>query len=304
MTLMTLLALLIVLAIEYYFRWGAEYRNFSWLNLWRQKLTDWFLEQTFLSGWGGLLLILVTPVLALLIFVNLFSGPLYLLISFLLACCVLFLSLGPKPLVTALSDYLEAKERGDLEAADLSLRAEFGDEKLDENQNPIRNATEIILYETQLRYFSVIFWFVTLGPFGALFYRLAYEYAILCRTDHANNAIDDNQSDTNQGENILREHSIIIDQLIDWLEWLPARLTGLIFLLAGDFVKSFPILKNHLVDFSSNNQSVVIEIGKASLGLNAQTETSSQENSDVIGLIKRTFIIYLVLIAMLSSVIL
>lgn len=319
MTLITLLALLVVLAVEHYLRWGAEYRNFVWLISWRKTLDKHFSDKPFFSDWAGLAFILLAPILALLVFINLFSGFIYFLVFFVISCAVLFLTLGPKPLESSLNQYFEFKEKDDMHSASLALQSEFSQQGSSNSDvdgsegDPIRRATHIILRESQLRYFSVIFWFVILGPFGALLYRLTYEYLILCskqllsqdenKSSEVTELESDDLVDIDQHQ-VFEKHLQLLTTITYWLEWLPSRVTAFIFLLVGDFVKSFTVLKKNLFNFSSDNQQLVIQTGIASLGLKAQNDSEKTENNEAVALIKRSFIIYLVLVAILTFLLL
>jgi len=204
----------------------------------------------------------------------------------------------------------------------------------------VRDASKIILTESQQGYFSVIFWFVLLGPYGALAYRLSYEYYQFCCKSEYQKPVDDSMpvddsvpeeavSDYDEGElrdqaNVLSLHFALMQKLVYWLDWLPVRLTGLMFLLAGDFVRGSAKFSQFILDFDTDNDKVVNEVGLVSLGLKdksdldtshqntvaseGQDATSDQngeipaENKLVGSLIKRTAIIYLVVVALLSPI--
>jgi AmpE protein len=280
---MTLISVLIVISLEYYFRWGAEHRSFSWFSSLQEKLEDQFAEHKFWSGWGGISVILLLPILVMWLFLNIFSGAFYLLVLFIVACLVLFMTIGPKPLKTSLKSYFDAMERGDEEAAYLALQQESALEDVPESEDLIRNATRVILVESQIRYFGIIFWFIFLGPFGALFYRLAQIYHCSCK------------------QNANDEHFQLMSILVHWLDWAPSRLTSLLFLLTGDFVNGFYRVKDYLVDLDANNNQLISETGIAALGIDIGMAASDiQENKDALAMVERTVIIYLVAVAVLS----
>ncbi len=119
---MTLISVLIVVALEYYFSWGAEVRSFSWFQLMQDKLEDQFADKSFWQGWGGIAVILLLPLTVLWIFLSVFSGSFYSIILFLTACFILFMTIGPKQLSVSLSTYFEAMERGGRESCRAPLR--------------------------------------------------------------------------------------------------------------------------------------------------------------------------------------
>ena len=55
---MTLISLLLVLALEFHFKLGSEYRDFAWFNKAREYLTGLFSKQDFFESWGGVAIIL------------------------------------------------------------------------------------------------------------------------------------------------------------------------------------------------------------------------------------------------------
>lgn len=285
---MTLISLLLVLALEFHFKLGSEYRDFTWFNKARDYLTSLFAEQDFFDSWGGVAIILMTPVLLLFAFVSLFDGSLYWLVLLLVSIPILFLCLGPKPLEHSFAAYFESMQRNDLEAAFLHLgqvQQDGENEDIPENDELVRAATRTILIESQKRYFGVIAWFIFLGPLGALFYRLAHLYRDYCGTQE------------------FDEHLPLMNRLVHWIEWLPARLTSLAFLLTGDFVNGFYRIKDYLSDADANNNQLISETGIAALGLEmGVSDGNVEENHRTIAMVRRTVIIYVVAAALMATI--
>ena len=282
---MTLIVILIVLAAEFYFRWGAEFRSYAWFESIQAKLYDLMGDKPFYEGWGGVALILLTPVVILALVISAFPQPLYYLALFLISIIVLFMSLGPIALKQTYSVYFEAMERGDSEAGYLSLQQAGVLNDLSESDPLVRNATRSILVESQTRYFGVIFWFIFLGPYGALFYRLSHYYAGICNKES------------------LEEHGLYLDKLLHIIDWAPARLTSCLFLLTGDFVNGFYRVKDYLFDLNADNRHLISETGIAALGLDlSSSDEALDENHNALAMVERTVIIYLVVAAALSPV--
>lgn len=280
---MTLIAILLVFALEYYFQWGAEYRQFDWFYRLQETLEDKWGELGFFQGWGGVVLILGLPPIILWLLLSLLSGFFYYTVLLLVSCCILFLTLGPKPLKHSFSTYLAAMERGDEEAGYLSLQQECPGEDIPQSDDLVRNATRLILVESQTRYFSVLCWFIFLGPFGALFYRLAHLYYCYCKRQEYD------------------EHLTILTVLLHWLDWLPARITSLLFLLTGDFVNGFYRVRDYLTDLNASNRQIISETGVSALGIKlGMSESCLQENKDALAMVERTWIVYLVAVVALS----
>jgi len=301
---MTLISLLIVLALEFHFKIGSEYRNFNWFNKAQQYLSDRFSDKDFFESWGGIAIILLTPIGLLYGAFNLFDGSLFWLITLVVSIVILFLCLGPLPLEKSFEHYFKAVENDDLEAAYLHLNrigssneiekddeitgeVDIEQDSLDiaEKDELVRNATRKILTESQKRYFGVIAWFIVLGPLGALFYRLCYIYHAHCRAEE------------------FDEHLPLMDQVIHWIEWVPARVTSMLFLLTGDFVNGFYRIQDYLTDADADNNQLISETGVASLGLEMGINDGDvDENHRTMALVNRTVIFYLVLGAIISTI--
>jgi len=297
---MILISLLIVLALEFHFKIGSQYRDFKWFEKARNFLAEVFSSRSFFDSWGGICVILLSPVLILYGFVSIFDGIIYSLVLLVVSIVVLFLTLGPISLEKTFENYFESMDRDDLEGAYLHLKqddVELGavaDTDIEpEEQNPdtpendelVRNATRKILVESQKRYFGVIAWFIFLGPLGALFYRLSHIYRDACLTSE------------------FDEHLPLMDSVIHWVDWVPARITSLLFLLTGDFVKGFYRIKDYLYDADANNDQLISDTGIAALGLEMGVSTGGvDENHSSIELVHRTVIIYLVIAAVMTTI--
>ncbi len=285
---MYFVCLLLVLALEFHFKVGNEYKRFEWFDKIANYLTDRFSEKTFFEGWQGIALIILSPILVVYVILNLFDGYSYWIISFCVSFALLFICLGPKSLEKSFEDYFASMKRDDQEAAYLHIQglcevSENSD--IPEQDELVRNVTRKILTEGQKRYFGVITWFIFLGPLGALFYRLSVIYKDKC----AANEFD--------------EHLPKLVQLNHWIGWVPARITALLFLLTGDFMNGFYRIKDYLYDAEANNDQLISETGIASIGLEMGVSVGNvDENIRSLDLVHRTVIFYLVLAAILATV--
>lgn len=304
---MILISLVIALAAEFHFKIGSEFRQFIWFK----KMIDFFNQQfasrSFFEGWIGVAIIILSPIAVLAGFISLFSGPLHWLVLFVVSIVLLFLSLGPKPLEKSFSEYFASMEREDFEAAflHLSVRQEASDSLSgidDEEENNIesnseqslspekdelvRSATRKMLIESQKRYFGVIAWFILLGPLAALFYRLAFLYRDHCADEE------------------FDEHLPIMETVIHWIDWIPSRITSMMFLLTGDFANGFYRIKDYLTDAAADNQQLISETGIAALGLDMGiSDGDVDENYKTMDMIERTAIFYLVLGAVAALIV-
>jgi membrane protein required for beta-lactamase induction len=298
---MTLICLLIALALEFHFKLGSEFRKFTWFDSIRSFLSDQFSDNDFFESWGGIAIIILTPVLVLWGFTSIFDGMFYWFIMFIVSTVVLFICLGPKPLEESFKPYFESMENDDVEGAYLHIKEIQQDENITsdisdfaeqessergpviERDELIRDVTRLILTESQKRYFGVIAWFIFLGPLGALLYRLSYIYCEYCQSEQ------------------FDEHLPLMRRVIHWMDWVPARITSLLFLLTGDFVSGFYRVQDYLSDADADNNQLISDTGIAALGIEMGIcDDDLDENHKTQSMVQRTVIFYLVVGAIMT----
>jgi len=129
----------------------------------------------------------------------------------------------------------------------------------------------------------VLMYFVLLGPAGALLYRLAGTFEFSVRDDE----------DSPYQEKLK--------QLRFVLDWLPARLTGFLYTLAGDFTGAMPRFKQFIFTEQSQNELLLEETGLGALGIKEEHCTDIiDENKQALNLVIRTVVVFLVIIAVLT----
>ncbi len=205
----TLLAVLLVVAAAHALPDLARLRDFSWLKRW---LSRW-------NGSHGAPSPLWLP-LAAFVLCGLASGVLQKVLFGLPALAfgvlVLFYSWGPRDLDADIESVLKAPDSDRRHAAALGLRPVPSAEPLPFQSAPLVEAT---FASALSRWFGVLFWFVVLGPAGALGYRivqlLARHPAFTAETD---------------GEPRARlERAALV------LDWAPSHLMALTLALATEF---------------------------------------------------------------------
>jgi AmpE protein len=165
----TLLAVVAALVIGHMAQsLAASVRHYDWYGTWLEWLDAQFPEGSFWRGRWGIALALVPPLLAVLLFQVALDRPFYGLVGVLFAIGVLFYAWGPRDLdidIDAIVDAPDAASRRDAMAAlwpDAPPLAIDG------------GALVSAVFQNALRrWFGVLFWFLLMGPVGALLYRLA-----------------------------------------------------------------------------------------------------------------------------------
>ncbi|MCU7858805.1 MAG: regulatory signaling modulator protein AmpE, partial [Candidatus Thiodiazotropha sp. (ex Lucinoma kastoroae)] len=177
---MTLMIILICLIAERFLLEKVHLRNNRWLLrysewLQHQKLPAW-LER----GVVGIALLLLPPLLAIGIFQHIFDEG---LLGISLSIVILLYCLGPEDLDTQISQYTEAVDNGD----EANINAIASTIIMDEPpiSEPARSqaVAEGVLLQANQNLFAVLFWFIVLGPLGAMIYRLSTWLPALVRSN-------------------------------------------------------------------------------------------------------------------------
>lgn len=210
----TLLAVVAALVIGHLAQsLAASVRHYDWYAHWLDWLDAQFPEGSFWRGRWGAALALVPPLLVVLLFQIALRYPLYGLVGVLFAIAVLFYAWGPRDLdldIDAIADAPDATAR---RAAMARLWPDAPPLTID------GGALVSAVFQNALRrWFGVLFWFLLLGPFGALLYRL-----VVLETEGEDSGLL--PLDTLEGARALRAV----------LDWPVSQLVTLAMALAGDF---------------------------------------------------------------------
>jgi len=160
----TLIAVVLALMAGHFAPQLAELRRFEWVEAWFARLAgsgqDWFASRF------ALILSLGAPILLVGLLHGLLSQWWFGLAGLVFAVVVLFYCWGPRD--------LDLDVEAAASAEDPDARREALQRLLpDDSQPPPRVAEQVFVAALQ-RWFSVLLWFLLLGPAGALLYRLAH----------------------------------------------------------------------------------------------------------------------------------
>ena len=266
---MSFLVLLLVGLILLWSPWHIGYP--------RDVLHDWVRRAMGVgSGWStvaGVLMLLIPVGVVLWAVQGLIYGILTLLLHVgLLLCCV-----GRHdPLRSMNTDFIAAWERGDQAAAALVAEQQLG---------VVSEQAETLLVEVRGRmaattlqdYFVPAFWYLLLGPLGALAYRLLE----LTRQQWGHSA----------------SHPAGI--LVHALEWIPARLLALSFALVGQFDSTLRALRGMAAEWELSAGEVVARSTGAALVIES-AEPEVEILHEARQLLIRAILAWAVIIAFLS----
>jgi AmpE protein len=207
----TLLAIVLVLAASHAMPDLARLRDFSWLRVW---LVRWSGDSTKESR-PVLLLVALLFALCALIQAAL-DNVLFGLPLFAFAAIMLFFCWGPRELDADVDAVLKAPDRDQRLAAAQALRPDPVDLPIPLEASALVEAT---FASALSRWFGVLFWFVVLGPAGALGYRIVQ---LLARNRAFADGVDARQREW-------------LERTLRILDWAPAHLMALTLALVSDF---------------------------------------------------------------------
>jgi AmpE protein len=277
---MTFIVTLIALLIERFFDW-SHLRNWNWYTNYQQAVTKRF------SGTSPFILLAITIVPLLIVVAILefvLRAPLFGLVELLFQLLLFLYCLGPQNLWADSYACINALVHGDTQAAAEKLKTSFGVTDSNSKQALHGQLLNNIFIAANRRVFAIVFWFMVLGPIGAVLYRVV----TLSSAEFSKQAA--------VPELIPSARSI--ESILDWI---PVRIFACVFALGGHFVKVISCWRKKPVMGLEINDKLLMDCGAAALGndnIASIAEDGSAEKS-AIGLLDRSFVITLVLIAVM-----
>jgi len=280
---MFLLAILISLALEKLVPALDGLRSLQWFHRYADGLRRRLLSAGKRRGTLTVLLTVLPPV-------ALVGGAQYLLdqllwlFSFALSLVVLVYALGPRDMQRQVNAYLAARANGDEEGAAAILRELLPFPPPAGEQARTDAVIDMVLLLTHERVLAVFFWFVLLGPMGAILYRLVSELV------------------SKPPENANEDYWLTATRLHMLLAWLPAHLSALSFAVMGSFMHALHAWRETSLRDMSRIPVVchqyVIRTGRAALQL--EQVDDSQAIEEALGLCSRSLIAWVTILALLT----
>jgi AmpE protein len=236
---MNFLVLLLVVAVEKFSSWRRRIQvDRPWLRQLRQFETR---RGVPMNAWLVLILLVVVPCVILAMLLSLLHPIAYGLLALPVHLTVLVYSLGRGGVQAGLGPFRDACRRGDIEGAYLVAQRDLGVEA-DNTDSLVLGVQQRFMWQAFEGFFSVVFWYVLLGPVVALGYRLNALVAL-----HATRPE-------------LRERAAQIQHALDWL---PARALAVTFGLVGDFVALNQALLGRLLDWEVSAAQLVTDVARS-----------------------------------------
>lgn len=281
---MKLVVILACLIIERLVNPGLLILRFSWLSSYIAYLQRYVNSAALWRGMAGVIVI-TGPLLAITTIIYCSAGELfYGMLRPLLAIIVLIYCIGPGDFRRQLEGFITAKQENDIERSNDYAKAILKEELPVAESERYRALTEKTLWCYNEQIFAVLFWFVVLGPIGALLYRLIERVVELAELPNSR----------------ISEVFAMAIMLKDFLDWLPIRILGFSFALVGHFKDTFAYTRRHF--FTSQNRQFLIAAGLLAVNANQSEPVSVtiDEHKELLGLFDRALIIWLVLMALIT----
>ncbi len=296
---MTFLIIILSLGIDRFLGSLQELRRWEWMPAWARWLGGRFGGNTWWSGpWGLLATLGSVLVLVALVYQGLAATSA--LLGFAFALLVLIYCLGPRSLDDDIDGLLEARARGDDEAAAMhaacirgTVPGEPGMSDAETGEVPagdtgINAAVDGVLVQAHERLFGVIFWFALLGPLGAVLYRMV---AVMDRRVVSGEELGGIEA-VNR-----RLHAI--------LAWPVVRLTALTYGLSGNMMDALAELRPRLTHIGGEHERLLTDVGRGALEMDESTDAADSDEDEhwlreAHGLVRRSLMVWLVVLALLT----
>lgn len=283
---MLLIAIILGLIAERTLGSMAELRRFGWFHRYVRVVKKHVGAQPYINGAASVLLLLA-PLLVLTGLVDYYLSNLWFLFGFVFAVLVLLYSLGPTDLEAEVEAFVDACVRGDEESAVWHASELLGDEIPTHSAQLTRRILENMLVEVNDRLLAVMFWFILLGPAGALLFRLTQQLVN-----------EQKESSGDFAEAALRLYHL--------LSWVPARICALSYALAGSFVDALTRWRRVYGSWHESSHKVLIASGLGALRYEEGEIEEGNETKNIamvtetLSLVRRAVIVFISMLALLT----
>lgn len=274
---MALISIILSLLLDRMLRHLHDLRDLSWFEHYTGLLSNLTASK---SAWLKLVLVLFLPLLIILLLQLLLQGLLFGVPYFVFGIFILMYCLGPACLSSDIEAYLDARSLGDDDEAlhYAGALTERAASTVPDQQTS--DVTRAILHVANERIFSVLFWFVVLGPIGAVIYRMVTN---ISKRDEINSLVK-------------------VTQLIQGLiTWIPAHMLAAGYALTGHFDGAFRAYQSRPKesDLSLTNYDVLVTTGLGALrGQEVTDEISSIKAAR--DLVMRSIMVWIAVLALLT----
>ena len=238
-------AILFAVALDRFIPDRHGFKPFAWYLDWAESIEQRFNGGSRLHGIAAVLLALVPIVLGIML-ARYLLGEIGFVVRFAFDVVVLYVCLDIFRLGNGARVVAEVLEAGDVREADAQLKEIAGKGAADLSEAGVAHATvEAVLKQTNSLIISPLFWFILLGPAGAVLQRLA------CILDKL------------WGHRYERfvEFGWAAARFDDVLQWVPARITALSYAIMGSFEEALHCWRRQMGIWSDINSGPLLASG-------------------------------------------
>jgi AmpE protein len=170
----------------------------------------------------------------------------------------------------------------------LWLRKLTPEDDLEEARSSHEQVMQQVVHDEYCSVYPILFWFLVAGPAGALLYRLTQQYA---------------QSTTDDDPEFE-----FLTLLLQVMDWVPVRITGLAFCAVGHFSQCMDRLLEAMLEWKQSARALLVSMSDAAI-VDIEVEASDAVNfavraeyhlREIGGLLHRTLLFWIALIAVVT----
>lgn len=278
---MEFIAVVIALLVERYLHIDSYICRFNWFQAYIKQLENALSKTGLFKGVMGLIIIILPILIVVGLVYYLLHSLFWGFTGFILATLILIYCLGPRDFYTRFEAYFVAAVRDDAAAKEKAVEKLLCVVPEDAIDVP-RALTKSVFNHFNYEIFTVIFWFLVLGPLAAVLYRIVAEVHRYAHTKDS--SLESMLSSATWAMQII--------------EWIPLRIMALGFALMGDFQKSFGYWLKNVIGTIKENYQFAQSVGLAALGILSDSDGSHDmaEVKAALRLVDRTLILFIVVV--------
>ena len=261
---LTLVAILLAILLDRLTPERKSSKVWEWYSDWAEAIEQRFNAGSRIQGVSAVFLATV-PISIGIFLAWYLLGQMAGLLVLMFNVVVLYLCVDLYLLGSVAQTVSSALENNDLAGAQASLQKLTGKPSVEQSEAGIAHATiEAVLKQANSLVISPLFWFILLGPVGA----------VLQRTVAVQDKLWGHRTER------FAEFGWAAARLDDLLNWIPARLTALSYAVMGSFEDALHCWRRHAGMWSDINSGPLLASGLGAMHLGACEDT---EHEDVYG---------------------
>jgi AmpE protein len=278
---MTLITILACIALQRFTNMG-EWFQLSWFESYLKRLHPW-LSKT--NEWFGIGVIILPVFIIIGVLHALFNWRFFGLFDLLFIVLVLLFCVDTRDPKQRLAGYFSGIEKHDFDATNKAAEEFVGTTTIHDAGEMGRAVTEAIFRKAFTDLFGALFWFIIFGTYGlAGYFLINLTGKFATKVDASNEGL-----------------SKVAGEIINYLDWIPARLLGFSYALSGHFMTACNYCSKNLWLTPKENHKFAVQVGLAALDVGKETtQLNEKENLAAIDLINRSLIIWIIAILIFS----